>query len=286
MSSLNVVYVSNEQKEQEIFFVAKRDGHFTKRFTKIFDMKSAVIIIRGRFLEIFPKGRKNKEVIIEISEISKIIRHIPKYIPYYEIILLNGEKYYISFYSWTGSMSKKHHKKFLNALDREFGFSLDPSRNIIVKKEKLVFQNSEYCYFKLENVPNHNEEKEATVRLTEQSLKIWDKKSEEIIVSVPISDIELFLENILIKGEMGQANKINHKIVLNNGQICYITFKNNSQLRPELQENFAIAMNTVLTKFKKSNIVSEDENYKFCPNCGAKIRKVANFCDKCGTNFD
>ncbi|MFX0136205.1 MAG: zinc ribbon domain-containing protein [Candidatus Hodarchaeota archaeon] len=279
--------MSEEQKEQEeIYFAAKRDGRFTKRFTKIFDMKAAVIIIRGHELEIFPKGKKNKEVIIEISQISKILRHIPKYIPYYEIILLNGETYCISFYSWTGSISKKVHKRFLNVLNKEFGFSLDLSKNIITKQEKLVFQNSDYCYFKLENVPNHIEEKKATIRLTEQSLKIWDKKSEEIVVSAPISDIELFLENILIKGEMGQANKINHKIVLNNGQICYITFKSNSELRQELQDNFAIAMNTVITKFKKQHLVPENENYKFCFNCGAKIRKEANFCDKCGSHFD
>ena len=43
----------------------------------------------------------------------------------------------------------------------------------------------------------------------------------------------------------------------------------------------------VSTKKEKSNdSIAENLDSKFCPNCGEKLPIKANFCNKCGTNFD
>ncbi|MHA1385970.1 MAG: SHOCT domain-containing protein [Candidatus Helarchaeota archaeon] len=257
-------------EDQHVLFAAEKHGRYTKKFRHLFEMDSAKIKIIDRDIVISPKKKKLNEIIINVSKIVHIYGHKPKIIPYYELVLENGEKIYISFYTGWGSNVKKLHQQFIDVLYQKLGIPIESEQMQYLNHEKIIFKCEKDCFYSIEVSSGKYEHKEVILKVYEDYLKIWDRKTNEVILNIPLLDIKLFFENIIIKSgpksiikglftgadSIYQADKINHKIILKNGKIFYITFRSALELREELQANFGKTMTSLL---KKLRILPQDQ---------------------------
>ncbi len=251
--------------------------------TYFYRMIDSRISIINKIIIISPKKRNLGEVRIDIDKIKTIKMHkdsLKGPEPYYEIILDNKEKFFITFASTWGSSTKNLHKQFKEVLNQKLGisikqgidrtgppafsFKMAPRTSLKEEKPSLFFAEKHGRY-SVQRPPKGL--KDSFIKISKENLTIAIKISGERI-RVPLINIDVaeridssktsYVGTALFGTPPVQQRKIYTKIITKTGQSFYVTFISGmSGWQVELHDEFYAILRSQLDRIQKEKELEE-----------------------------